>query len=191
MRRSIETPSQARNGWDFSGRRTVDILLRFMAIRLYERTVQTACGLSLLVLLVATEKAFPSLNAPCETARNAKKATHCPNTSSDPKKNKPADDDPVVLGPIYPDLFGRSVGESQASAPRERIGNPLRGLSPIEWSSFLDSQRGAIAAFWCLPRDAARSVRCEPPQVSANTPTFAPIRFSITRTGPPLPTQAL
>lgn len=91
-----------------------------MANRTYERLVQTACGISLLVLLAATEKAFPSLNAPSDAAQEECASRQQADPAADPSSAPKPDKSRVALGPIYPDLWGRLSSGSHAPESCDR-----------------------------------------------------------------------
>lgn len=120
-----------------------------MVHRTYERLVQTACGISLLVLVAATEKAFPSLNATAEAARDAS----APRQQADPPADSPSaprdDKSRVALGPIYPDLYGRLLSGAHSPDSRDRFSRRIRELSPVDFAlpTFMADSIGPACLF--------------------------------------------
>lgn len=163
------------------------ILFRFMMSKAYERAVLSACGLSLLLLVVATEKAFPALDAPRDAARDphaANQPLQNANKSDDEKSPRPN----VTLGPIYPDLLGRSVCESVSHSTADRVRRGDGSLALTDWPSFLIAQNVApIAAIHAASPTffVVIATRPEPSRASFVNAAGTEIRHSIVRTGPP------
>ncbi|MBL8878975.1 MAG: hypothetical protein JNG88_07625 [Phycisphaerales bacterium] len=145
------------------------------------------CGLSLLLLLAATEKVFPALNAPRESVRGEQPIEQSSPDPANPSKDS-SERPRVVLGPIYPDMLGRSVCTSASHSDRMRDSHGK--LSLIEWPAYLLAQN--IVPALSIDLDAPRwllEIASRPLLAQFESSGIAElnIQYVIVRTGPPRP----